>query len=348
MGVRLVNELAEPTAVHWHGVRVPNVMDGAPYLTQPPVAAGGGFDYRFTPPDAGTFWYHAPLAFPEQMSRGLYGPLIVDEATKVMVDRDIAVVLDDWSGAQVTVNGTPAIDVAVKANERIRLRLINAAATRVMPLRIDGHRANVMAIDGQPADPFIANGGNVVLGPGNRIDLFIDATLAPGTTAPLLVFAEGDIALVRIVYDGGAPARPAPLPDAAALPANPLPQRMNFAAAVRRDLAVGGGLADGWMPAQRPPTAPMPLFSVARGRTVMLALVNSTDVARTLHIHGHSFRLLDRLDDGWKPFWLDTVIVPPAQTVRIAFVADNRGTWPIENHALSAGGNPAVLVFDVN
>src|SRR4051812_42679191 len=55
--VRLVNELPEPTAVHWHGVRLPNPLDGVPGLTQPAVAPGASFDYRFRPPDAGTFWY---------------------------------------------------------------------------------------------------------------------------------------------------------------------------------------------------------------------------------------------------------------------------------------------------
>ena len=58
--VRLVNELAAETAIHWHGVRVPNAMDGTS-LTQKPVAPGASFDYRFTPPDAGTFWYRPPI-----------------------------------------------------------------------------------------------------------------------------------------------------------------------------------------------------------------------------------------------------------------------------------------------
>ncbi len=59
--VRAVNELTEPTAVHWHGVRLLNTMDGAPPLTQASIAPGASFDYRFIAPDAGTFWYHPPL-----------------------------------------------------------------------------------------------------------------------------------------------------------------------------------------------------------------------------------------------------------------------------------------------
>ena len=70
--VRLVNALAEPTGVHWHGVRLPNAMDGAPPLTQPAVEPGASFDYRFRPPDAGTFWYHAaspPRSIEASMAR---------------------------------------------------------------------------------------------------------------------------------------------------------------------------------------------------------------------------------------------------------------------------------------
>ena len=77
-----------------------------------------------------------------------------------------------------------------------------------------------------------------------------------------------------------------------------------------------------------------PLFSVKRGRTVMLAFVNRTAFPHGMHVHGHHFRLLDNLDDGWKPFWLDTVLVAPQATARIAFVADNPGKWMIHCHML--------------
>jgi len=63
--VRIVvtNKLGEDTTVHWHGIRLPNRMDGVPGLTQPPIRPGESFTYEFTPPDAGTFWYH-PHAIP--------------------------------------------------------------------------------------------------------------------------------------------------------------------------------------------------------------------------------------------------------------------------------------------
>jgi FtsP/CotA-like multicopper oxidase with cupredoxin domain len=62
----------------------------------------------------------------------------------------------------------------------------------------------------------------------------------------------------------------------------------------------------------------------------MLALANRQEFACAVHVHGHAFRLLDRLDDGWKPFWLATVLVDARQTARIAFLADSPGKWLIE------------------
>ena len=72
------------------------------------------------------------------------------------------------------------------------------------------------------------------------------------------------------------------------------------------------------------------LFTVKRGRTVTMGLVNRTAASYAMHLHGHHFRLLDRLDDGWKPFWLDTLAVEPGQTQRIAFAAEYAGRWLIE------------------
>ena len=90
----------EPAApgddVHWHGVRVPNAMDGAPYVTQPPIQPGETFLYEFAVPDAGTYWYHPHLHSAEQVGRGLYGRLIVEEPEPPQVDRDVVWVLGDF------------------------------------------------------------------------------------------------------------------------------------------------------------------------------------------------------------------------------------------------------------
>ncbi len=138
--MRLVNELPEPTTIHWHGVRLPNSMDGVPHLTQAPVAPGASFDYRFRAPDAGTFCYYAP----GQEDRGLYGALIVEEGQPVDVDREIVLALGvpgepGGAGGSLLVNGSVRPNIPVKAGERLRLRLINATRARGLAVRVDGH-----------------------------------------------------------------------------------------------------------------------------------------------------------------------------------------------------------------
>src|SRR3546814_932216 len=134
-------------------MRVPNAMDGVPHLTQRPIAPGERFVYEFDAVDAGTFWYHPHQNGSVQVGRGLYGPLIVEEAEPITVDRDITWVLDDWRlqkdasisdsfgnmmdtgmagriGNTVTVNGRVPDTFAVRAGERVRLRLINRSEER--------------------------------------------------------------------------------------------------------------------------------------------------------------------------------------------------------------------------
>ena len=80
-----------------------------------------------------------------------------------------------------------------------------------------------------------------------------------------------------------------------------------------------------------------PLFTVKRGRAVTLAIRNTSGHPHVMHLHGHSARVLDRLDDGWKPFWMDTLVVGD-QIERIAFVADNPGKWLISVRNAGAAG----------
>jgi FtsP/CotA-like multicopper oxidase with cupredoxin domain len=229
--LRLDNELVTDIAVHWHGVRVPNAMDGVAGLTQPAVAPGDSFDYRFTPPDAGTYWYYTPSRFIED--RALHGLLIVDETEQVDVDRDVALILDAWTlGADgrvdasgtthFTANGQPSLDIPVNANERLRLRLLNTARDRLLTARIDRHAATVMAIDGQPAEPFSARDSRIVLPPGNRVDLFIDTTLAADSIAPIFVgLDDRETPLARLVYRSTPPARARARAEVRPLPENP-------------------------------------------------------------------------------------------------------------------------------
>lgn len=398
LNVRLHNDLPEPTLVHWHGLRLPNAMDGVPHLTQDPVEPGKTFLYSFVAPDAGTFWYHSHLYSSEQLERGLYGPLIVDEPEPVDVDRDYVLVLDDWRlsedgslheasfrsfhdaahagrlGRLLTVNSEQVPTFLAHPNERLRLRFINAANARVFAVRVAGTTAWVMAVDGQPAQPFLAREGRFILSPGNRVDLFIDAPAEVGADVPVMIDPGNgnEIAIARISSQSGNGLRSAPRGDPAPLPANPLPERIDLKSAFRLDIPLEGGAMSHMMmrrmregaeiaghgidPAARIWTLAgfassghhgPPLFSVKQGRPVVLTFQNNTAFPHAMHLHGHHFRLLDDLDDGWKPFWLDTVLLDARQTARIAFVADNPGKWMIHCHMLEHQETGMAAWFDV-
>lgn len=320
--VRLTNALAEPTSVHWHGVRLANAMDGVARLTQQPVEPGASFDYVFRAPDAGTFWYHAHSV--DQASRGLYGALVVEERERVDADRDLALVLSEpvVADAPVLINGSVLPNIAVQSGERVRLRLINAAMARGFSLQLGAAIPWIAAIDGQPIDPFLPHEGRIGLAPGSRIDLVLDITGEPGT-ALLLSVGRGQQAIGRLLNQpGGTPRTNRPAP--AALPSNPLPARIDLKTALRAELVLANAAGD---------LARAPMFKVKRGSAVSLGIQNPSRRPHVVHVHGHSFRLLDRLDDGWKPYWLDTLVVGEAAE-RIAFVADNPGSWLIESRLL--------------
>jgi FtsP/CotA-like multicopper oxidase with cupredoxin domain len=323
VSVRLVNELPEPTALHWHGVRLVNLMDGAPPLTQRPVGPGESFDYRFVAPDAGTFWYHPPRPMP----RGLYGMLIVHETLPPDVHHDVPLIFDvqhrtaDATAFDCTVNGAPSLDIHARPNERLRLRLLNPSVEAFVPLRVERLQVDVRAIDGQPAQPFTARAGRLLLGPGNRADVFVDCTIPAGQSAPISVEGPGVASpLAQIVCDNGDVARFSLRESQAALPPNGLPERIELRGAVRFD-----GVVD-----RLTGRNDRPLFTAKRGRTVVVGVSNPTPASRSIHLHGHSFRVLDELDDGWTPYWLDTLPLAPQKTAHIAFIADNPGKWLLE------------------
>jgi FtsP/CotA-like multicopper oxidase with cupredoxin domain len=97
--VVLKNALKEPTTIHWHGVDVPNPMDGVPEVTQKPVPPGGSFVYEFEARPAGTRWYHTHVKEHRQMDLGLVAPLIIEPVAPdpFPFDREYTLVLDDWA-----------------------------------------------------------------------------------------------------------------------------------------------------------------------------------------------------------------------------------------------------------
>lgn len=351
-GVRLSfeNETPQPLSLHFHGVRGPNDMDGVGGLTQKPIAPGESFSYNFTPPDPGTFLIRPCVVgqSAEPMERGLSAMLIVEEANPPQVDQDIALLVDDWALAEdgslalaepapagrlgifLTLNGKPAPQrIEAPPGARIRLRLANVCNARTMRLRFDGLKAYVIAVDGQPSSIFEPLKASLPFAPGNRYDLLIEIPSGQGQTGTVIAMIGNGFPLAEIMTTGD---KRAAMPPIAPLPPNPkLPDAIKLQDAMRKDVVINGDpkVTDAPWTINGAPGHPSdtPLVKVKRGTPVVLALKNETALVQPMHLHGHSFRLLHPLDDGWEPYWLDTVQVPENKTIRIAFVADNPGKW---------------------
>jgi FtsP/CotA-like multicopper oxidase with cupredoxin domain len=267
------NALPEPSTIHWHGIRLDNAMDGVAGLTQEAVAPGAQFTYEFTPPDAGTYWYHAHTRSFEQVARGLYGPLIIEEAEPPQVDGEEVLVLDDLLlnpetaqfdpdfeaphdrshagrlGNLIVTNGQFALRREVQQHARLRLRLINAANARVFTLGLSGLEGWVMALDGMPLATPLPASEPLALGPGQRADLFVDVVAAEGEIADLVQFTrEGGLSQVAFAVTGRASLarRDAPAP----LPPNPAMEVTGLAGARRLAMPIEGGAMGGLRAAQ--------------------------------------------------------------------------------------------------
>ena len=342
------NDLPAPIVLNWRGI------DGAasaePLLARAAAAPGAQETFEIPLRSAGTFVCDLRLLGDGAARPSRPLPLVVGESEPAVVDRDEVFLIEDWrlraDGTAIapgtdakdtqlvyTVNGRPTLDLMARVNERLRLRFINACQRTVIALKLEGRDVHVMALDGHPAEPFPARNSALVLAPGGRADAFVDVTASPGSTSNILLHdGKEPRPIGRLIAANGPPLRDAALPAASPLPSNGLPARLDLKNAFRFDLTLGGSQTDWVAPAKFAATAP-PAFRVKAGRTVVLALTNHAEIASVFHLHGHHFRLLDRLDDGWKPFWLDTLAIDAGQTQRIAFAADYFGRWLIESVA---------------
>jgi FtsP/CotA-like multicopper oxidase with cupredoxin domain len=214
-------------------------------------------------PDAGAFWYHSHERSWEQMARGLYGALIVEEAEPPQVDRDLPLMLDDWRltqeaaideaslgamhdwahagriGNWVTANGDGEAVEPVRRHERLRLRLCNAANARVFELAFKGFAGWVMALDGQPVPPEPLP-DRLTLAPAQRADVIVDVVAAEGEEAALVV-AERDATYAAVLYPVAGQARAEALEPPEPLPPNGVTPPGDLAAAVAVDLVMEGG-----------------------------------------------------------------------------------------------------------
>lgn len=358
--IRFRNQIGEGSAVHWHGLRIDNAMDGVPGLTQDVVEADAEFAYRFRAPDAGTFWYHSHNRSWEQVAKGLYGPLIVEELTPPDVDHDLIVLIDDW---RMTEAGTLADgfenmhdqahqgrlgnyaralvepSTPVRRGDRVRLRLINVATDRIFPVEIEGADGKIVANDGMPlVSPQELS--SLILAPAQRADIIADIT-SPDQIAFMFPTQDGPYLLGEIpVEDANTERQPSEI--SALLPNEVTQPDLDNAAsltltmeggAMSRRMMQGMMGGDIWAFNGQSGLTDTPFHLFERGQTARIRLVNDTRFPHGIHLHGHHFFEVGA-DDGLGAFRDTTLVVDAGETRDIVCVFDNPGKWLLHCHML--------------
>ena len=357
--VRLTNSLPEPTTIHWHGLRVPSSMDGTDDVQQP-VARGETFEYRFTVPDAGTFWYHPHSNETVQLERGLYGALVVRGTNEPTLDRERVLVLDDVmldkktggfakfggfsqkhsgrEGDVRLVNGRAEPELTIAAGQIERWRVVNASSARYVLLSLGRRPFRILGTDGG----FIerpATVSEVLLVPGDRVDLAVGPFEEEGETIAVESLAYGRLhgkgkterfATIRV---GPRSESRASIPDRL----RTIERLVQGHVTPNREVHLGAKMSlkrgldwvvDGERHHEGAP--------VTVGELQVWDVVNDTFIDHPFHLHGFFFQVLEA-DGSPPPFlsWEDTINIPARKRVRIAWLPDDRpGSWMYHCHIL--------------
>ncbi len=382
--VHFTNHLPQPTTIHWHGVRLPNAMDGVPGVTQPPILPGQSFDYEFTPKDAGTFWFHPHVRASEQVERGLFGVLIVEDAAPPPYTQDLVWVVDDWLltptgeiaprfntrhdlahdgrwGNVITVNGDRHATTHVRPGERIRLRMLDVANGRVFVPDFTGLDAKVIAVDGlYAARPLSPTGFE--LAPGNRLDLDVTFHELQRGQRLAIVDRYGGAAnvLAEFVVSDSPTATPSFVsPAHAHVPAWRDMQGIPLEAEWRLNARIGGELGIEWTINGEAfhhgdhdgidvHAMPHEIRRIPLGIFSKLRFVNDSFRIHPMHIHGQFFKVLTRNGQAVdEPFFRDTTLVHPKETVEVGIVPLDPGRWMMHCHILEHAEAGMMTLLDV-
>ncbi len=359
--VHFKNSLPEETTIHWHGVRVPAAMDGTP-ATQAPVPPGGTFDYSFTLKDAGLFWFHPHVRSDVQVHKGLYGIIRVRGVSEPQADQEGIVVLDDVTvlpdgtlaeyldddskmlgrqGKTLLVNGLAAPTFVTRVGALVRLRIVNVANGRFFNLALPRSKWRVIGTDGGfLPKPYDAD--HLLVAPGERYDVMLIASGAPGSTSTLTddPYERGHgtgkdpplpVATLRISDEPplSGLTLPGAFTDIERLPDGAVDDPITLDEGIQNGnlvFTINGAVY---------PNVPMldiPLNAVRR-----LQVENKSEMDHPFHIHGIFFQLLEKAGAPVAADALankDTIIVPAKTTLKLVARFDAPGTWMYHCHIL--------------
>ncbi len=369
--VRFQNNLPESTAVHWHGQPIQLGMDGVPDISRPAIAAGQEFIYELRDLIPGSYWFH-PHGHEMQLDMGMAGMLIVDPANPAndpAFDVEQTIVLDEWTNplggafSGHLLNGRNSagqLPIAVQAGQRLRLRIVNAAAENNYVFALDGHPMTVTHADGNRVQPVVVQA--IPIGIGERWDVLVDC-VNPGTWSFAVSLIENRNATVvrGVVQYAG---QTGPLPAATFVPSNlatgsllnyvqlasyfpvqPITATPNrtFTAAFAMSMGMGGGgmVMTHTINGQTWPNVTP--FLVAHGDQVQMTMFNNGMNGMPMmpeyhpaHVHGHFFRLMGTAGGTANPPQKDTVLLRPlgqaGSSVTVQMTMDNPGRWLLHCH----------------
>lgn len=370
--INFTNNLPQPTTIHFHGIRVPNAMDGVPGVTQEPIQPGEQFTYEFTPKDAGTFWYHPHVRGSEQVERGLYGVIVVEDPNEPTYDQDQVLVLDDWRltengqlderfntghdlmhdgrwGNFITVNGLSNYELQAKAGERLRLRLVNTSNARVYKLGFGDLEAQGFSVDGMLAkEPFTAQGFE--LAPGNRID--VDVFIPQlSRSKPYVIrdtFTRQPNTLATITLDGNVDTiKDVQTPTAKIFPDWTSNTKKIIDEEYRLNARRGGPFGIEWTINDKA-YPDYDQITLKKGEYNVIRFTNESARLHPMHLHGQFFKVLARNGQQVdEPYLRDTVLIKSKETVDIGLMPLDEGVWASHCHALEHAEAGMMTVVEV-
>jgi FtsP/CotA-like multicopper oxidase with cupredoxin domain len=359
--VKVKNELPEPTIIHWHGIRLESAMDGTG-STQQPIQPGEEYEYRFSLPDAGTFWYHSHHNETEQMEKGMYGSLIVGEPTDPVFDGEKIFVIDDmklnndgsftkgnkvsrWmerhdgrQGETLLINGQEDAVFNIAGGQKERWRFINASSARYFYLHLGGRKFKIIGSDGglmQKAEET----DKVLIVPGERVEIeagpFSEGEIILIESLPYnrMTFTKTKRGRYATVIVGSNNKSIADIPETL----RRIEPLASADAPVTRKvkLSVGVSLKNGleFLVNGDTHTEDKP---VRVGELQVWEIANTSMMDHPFHLHGFFFQVLQvngKTEQNIK--WKDTVNLPPRSKIKIAWMPDNRpGSWMYHCHIL--------------
>ncbi len=354
VSIDVVNETSVPELVHWHGLHIDSINDGAMEEGSPMLSAGGKLTYRFTPNPAGTRWYHTHTGAGRNLSlatyTGQFGFLYVEPKQEAGdYDQEIFLAVHHWEPSWMRM-GPPmnalevgyryatfndklmsaAEPIRVRRGERVLFRLLNASATKSVSLALPGHRFTVIAMDGNLV-PQPRSVETVVMDVAERLDVIVEMN-APGVwILGSTDDSERRSGLGRIVEYAGSTGVPVWID-----PGKIHWDYLDFASESKQTadaeelpmiFAPVAADKDGFQrwTVNGKSYPDVPPIKIQRGKRYRMVFVNSSAEAHPLHLHRHSFEVVSVAGRQCSGLIKDVVTIGPYSSMKVDFLADNPG-----------------------